>query len=89
MVSGIVIGILKEQHSDHIILTDSSRIQLPEGMALERFPSGCRVTVLYSRNDATEMVLQSIARTVTSSMRHIPKFDPSPSGEPGTAVAPW
>jgi hypothetical protein len=34
MVSGIVVGILKEQHSDHIVLTDASRVSLPEGLVV-------------------------------------------------------
>jgi len=42
MVSGIVVGILKEQHSDHIVLTDASRVPLPDGLVLEHLPSGSR-----------------------------------------------
>jgi len=72
MVSGIVIGILKEQHPDHIILSDSSRVRLPDGLVLERFPSGCSVTVLYSLGGAAEMIVQSITRSATSNLRHLP-----------------
>jgi hypothetical protein len=72
MVSGISVGILKEQHSDHIVLGDSSRVQLPNGLVLERFPSGSSVTILYNRDDAGEMVVQSITRTATSDLRHVP-----------------
>ena len=75
MVSRIVVGILKEQHSDHIILTDASRVSLPRGMVLENFPVGSRVTILYGRNDAGEMVVKSIARSPMSDLRHVP---PSP-----------
>jgi hypothetical protein len=72
MISGISVGILKEQHSDHIVLGDSSRVQLPNGLVLERFASGSSVTILYSRDDAGEMVVQSITRSATSDLRHVP-----------------
>ncbi len=63
MVSGVVVGILKEQQSDHIILAASLRVPLPDGMVLERFAPGSSVMILYSRDDATEMVVQSITRS--------------------------
>jgi hypothetical protein len=72
MVSGITVGILKEQHSDHIILSDSSRVQLPDGLVLERFPSGSSLTILYGRDGAGEMVVQSITRSATSHLHHLP-----------------
>ena len=72
MVSGIVIGILKEQHPDHIILSDSSRVQLPGGLVLERFPSGCSVTVLYSLDGAAERIVQRITRSAAPNLRHLP-----------------
>jgi hypothetical protein len=72
MVSGIVVGILKEQHSDHIILTDASRVSLPQGMILEYFPVGARVTILYGYNDAGEMVVNSITPSDASHLRHLP-----------------
>jgi hypothetical protein len=71
MVGGIVVGILKEQHSDHIILGDSTRVQLPDGMVLERFGSGSSVTILYGRNDAGEMVVKRITRSATAGLRHL------------------
>ncbi len=72
MVSGIVIGVLKEQHPDHIILSDSSRVQLPVGLVLERFPSGCSVTILYRLDGTSERVVQSITRSAASNLRHLP-----------------
>jgi hypothetical protein len=72
MVSRIVVGILKEQHSDHIILTDASRVSLPHGMVLEYFPAGSRVTIFYGHNDAGEMVVKSITPSDTSHLRHLP-----------------
>jgi hypothetical protein len=78
MVSGIVVGILKEQHSDHIILGDSSRIQLPDGMVLERFGSGCSITIFYGRGDGGDMVVKSVTRSATSDLRHLPRTPRQP-----------
>jgi hypothetical protein len=74
MVLGIVFGILKEQHSDYIILSDSSRVQLPDGLVLECFPSGCSVTVLYRLDGTSERVVESIIRSATSNLRHLPRL---------------
>lgn len=73
MLSGITIGILKEQHSDHIVLSDASRVSFPEGLLLERLPSGSSVTILYGCGDAGEMVVKCITRTATSHLRHVPR----------------
>lgn len=86
MVSGISVGILKEQHSEHIVLGDSSRVQLPNGLVLERFPSGSSVTILYSRDDAGEMVVQSITRSATSDLRHVPPSAATDDGATPTTV---
>jgi hypothetical protein len=59
MVSGIVVGILKEQHSDHIVLADASRVPFPDGLVPEHLPSGSSVTILYSRDGAGEMVVRA------------------------------
>ena len=72
MVSGIVVGILKEQHSDHIVLADASRVPFPDGLVPEHLPSGSSVTILYSRDGAGEMVVKSIARSPVSDLRHVP-----------------
>ena len=73
-MSGIVVGILKEQHSDHIVLADASRVPFPDGLVLERFPPGSSVTILYGRDDAGEMVVKSVTRTPESDLRHVPPF---------------
>jgi hypothetical protein len=86
MVSGISVGILKEQHSQHIVLGDSSRVQLPNGLVLERFPSASSVTILYSRDDAGEMVVQSITRSATSDLRHVPPSAATDDGATPTTV---
>ena len=72
MVSGIVVGVLKEQHPDHIILTDASRVSLPDGLVLEHLPSRSSVTIRYSRDGAGEMVVKSITWSATSHLRHVP-----------------
>jgi hypothetical protein len=72
MSSGIVIGVLKEQHTDYIVLTDASRILLPDGLVLERLLPGSSVTILYSRDAAGEMLVQSITRSAMSHLRHLP-----------------
>ena len=74
MVSGIVIGILKEQHSDHIVLADASRVPFPEGLVPEHLPSGSSVTILYSRDGDAEMIVKSITRSSTSHLRHLPRL---------------
>lgn len=76
MVSGIAIGVLKEQHADHIILADASRVTFPEGLVLDQLPAGSSVTILYRRDDAGEIVVQSITQSATSHLRHLP---PSPA----------
>jgi hypothetical protein len=63
MVSGIMVGILEEQHAGHIVLSDSTRLPLADGLILERFGSGAHVTIDYSRDSGGEMVVQSIKRT--------------------------
>ncbi|HXA96310.1 MAG TPA: hypothetical protein VN323_12170 [Candidatus Dormibacteraeota bacterium] len=64
MASGIVVGILTAQHADHIILGNTGRIALPEGLVVERFGRGTPVTVAFSYDDAGTMVVESITRTV-------------------------
>jgi hypothetical protein len=63
MVSGIMVGVLKEQHPDHIVLSDSTRIPLAEGLILEQFGAGTRVTITYSRDSEGEMIVESIKRS--------------------------
>jgi hypothetical protein len=63
MVSGVMVGVLKEQHADHIVLSDSTRIPFAEGLILEQFGAGTRVTITYSRESGGEMIVQSIKRS--------------------------
>ncbi len=54
-------AILKEQHPDHIVLSDSTRLPLAAGLILEQFFSGSHVTITYNRDgDGGDMVVQSV-----------------------------
>ncbi len=64
MVSGVLIGILKEQDADYIVLGDNTRIPLPAGLFLERLDSGTLVTINYSRDSGGEMVIESMKRSL-------------------------
>jgi hypothetical protein len=66
MVSGIMVGVLKEQHPGHLLLADRRRISLPEGLIVDRFGPATPITILYSRDGAAEMVVQSVTRSTTS-----------------------
>lgn len=61
MVSGIMLAVLKEQHADGIVLSDSTYVPLPEGLIVERITAGSRVVILYSRGDeGGDMVVLSV-----------------------------
>ena len=65
MVSGIMLAVLKEQHADRIVLSDSTDVPLPQGLIVERITSGSRVMILYSRRDADgDMVVLSVTRSM-------------------------
>jgi flagellar basal body rod protein FlgF len=63
MASGIVGGILTAQHADHIILGNTGRIALPEGLIVEQFGRGTPVTVAFRSDDAGTIVVESIKRS--------------------------
>ena len=73
-VMGVMFGSLKEQHADHIVLSDSTRIRLADGLVLEQFGSGTRVTITYRRDRGGEMVVESIQRSAMPKVRpdHLP-----------------
>jgi hypothetical protein len=66
MVSGVLIGILKEQHADYLVLGNDAPIPLPAGLVLERFDSGTLVTIDYSRDSDGVMAVQSMKRSSAS-----------------------
>jgi hypothetical protein len=53
-------GILKEQHPDHLVLTESTRIQLAAGLTLKEFRIGSRVAISYHRNPDGEIVAETV-----------------------------
>ena len=61
--AGVILGILKEQHADCIVLSDSMRIPLAVGLVLGPFPSGTGVTVIYNRDSAGTMIVQNVTCT--------------------------
>jgi hypothetical protein len=66
MVCGITVGVLKELHADHIVLSDGSWIPLSEGQAVDQIAPGSRITIVYSRNDdGGGMVVQSIKHSTS------------------------
>jgi hypothetical protein len=65
MVSGIMLAVLKEQHADSLVLSDSTYVPIPEGLIVEGITSGSRVIILYSRGDeGGEMVVLSVTRSM-------------------------
>ena len=65
MALGMMFGILKEQHADHIVLSESTRVRLAAGLKLQQFGIGERVAITYRRDPDGEIV----AETVTLSTR--------------------
>jgi hypothetical protein len=61
--AGVILGILKEQHADCIVLSDSMRIPLAVGLVLGPFALGTGVTVIYNRDSAGEMIVQNVTCT--------------------------
>ena len=60
MVAGVLIGILKEQHADYLVLGDEVPIPLPPGLVLEQCEPGRRVTIHYDRDSGGAMVVRSM-----------------------------
>jgi hypothetical protein len=61
MVSGVMVGVLKELVADRVVLTDGTAIRLAEALSVRRIAPGSRVTILYTRDDDGEgMLVQSV-----------------------------
>lgn len=60
---GVMFAMLEEQHTDHLILSDGSHVQLAEGLIVERLGSGARLTITYTRDGAGAMVAHRIKRS--------------------------
>jgi hypothetical protein len=50
MASGMMYGILKEQHADHIVLSEHTRVRLADGLKLTQLGVGARIALTYHRN---------------------------------------
>jgi len=62
MVTGVMVGRIKEQYAGHIILADNTRLSLANGLSLEHVASEDLVTITYGRDSGGGMVVQSITR---------------------------
>lgn len=62
MVTGVMVGKIKEQYAGHIILADNTRLSLANGLSLEHVASEDLVTITYGRDRGGGMVVQSITR---------------------------
>ena len=63
-VTGVMVGRIKEQHTSHIVLADSStHLSLAPVLSLEQFDSGDLVTITYGRDSGGGMVVESITRS--------------------------
>jgi hypothetical protein len=88
-VSGIVVGILKEQHSDHIVLGDASRVSFPDGLVLAHLRAGSSVTILFTLDDAGDKVVQSITQSATAHLPQVPRSPATDHGRWGYTNAGW
>ena len=60
MASGMMYGILKEQHADHIVLSEHTRVRLADGLKLTQFGVGARIAITYHRNPDGEIVAETV-----------------------------
>ena len=65
MVTGVMVGRIKEQQVGHIILGDGTRLALATGLSVEGFDSGELVTITYGRDRGGELIVESIARNAS------------------------
>jgi hypothetical protein len=60
MASGMMYGNLKEQHADHIVLSEHTRVRLADGLELEPLSVGARIAITYHRNPDGEIVAETV-----------------------------
>ena len=60
MASGMMYGLLKEQHADHIVLSPSTRVRFADGLMLPQFGIGARLAITYHRNLNGEIVAETV-----------------------------
>jgi hypothetical protein len=58
-----MVGVVKEQQADHIVLSDGTRIPLAKALIVEQFGAGTRVMITYSRESGGEIIVQRIERS--------------------------
>lgn len=63
MASGVMVGVLKEQHTDHLVLSDTARIPLPAGLIVEQFGVGTRITIIYRRERGGRIIVERVTRS--------------------------
>ena len=56
-------AVLREQHPDRILLGDGASIPLTDGLVVEPFEPGTRITIVYNRDTGGAMVVESVKRT--------------------------
>jgi hypothetical protein len=61
-----MVGVLNEQHADHLVLSDTALIPLPAGLIVEQFDAGTHVTITYLRERGGTILVQSITRSIVS-----------------------
>jgi len=62
---GVIVTKLLECDTDHIVLSNGSRIVLPDGMSASQFPLGTGLAVVYAVRDGKK-VADSIERSEPS-----------------------
>ena len=65
MALGMMYGILKEQHADHIVLSEYTRVRLADGLSLEPLGVGARIAISYSRDPHGEIVAQKVTHNAS------------------------
>jgi hypothetical protein len=48
MAGGVIVGVLRERHPDHIVLRDGTKIFLPAKLVSSEFAIGVGLTVAYT-----------------------------------------
>lgn len=56
MAGGVIVGILRERHTDHIILQDGTRVFLTAKQSASQFAIGISLTIAYTlKKDGRKM----------------------------------
>lgn len=63
MTRVVLIGIVKEPHADHIVLSEDTRVPVSNGL---RFKPGTSVTITFNRDSDGAMVVHEVIRNSMS-----------------------